>query len=116
MNLQKIRRAWRTNPNCADANTLTLAGAIWGLHPPRSSHAAVLDQLPSFIEAELAQASSAPEYSALKRHLLICKNCVTVYFDLLEIAQLEEHTKFPQLTLLPRPELSFLKSRDRDTG
>ncbi|MCI0478853.1 MAG: hypothetical protein L0Y55_21635, partial [Anaerolineales bacterium] len=73
-----------------------------------------LAQLPLFIEAELSQDSNASAYLALKRHLLICPNCATVYFDLLEIAQMEEHGKFPHTTFLPRPELSFLKSNDTD--
>lgn len=115
---QKIRRAVRQRHSQRLSREMTLASAIWRVRPPRASHEPLLAQLPEFIDAELEHRSTAPEFLELKRHLLICSSCVTIYLDLLETAQWDAQGKLlaPQAAQKPfppsRPDLSFLNPTD----
>lgn len=109
---QKIRRALGASEPQTLSVALTFASAIWHVRPTRASHAPMLMLLPAFIDAELDRQSAAPKFRALKRHLLICPRCATIYFALLETARLDAQHEIPKPSTLPRPDLDFLKSND----
>ncbi len=116
---QKIRRALNaglampTHESQTLSRPLTLASAIYQVRPLRASHESVLLLLPEFIDAELEHESGAPKFRALKQHLLICPRCATLYLDLLETTLLDNEHKIAQSSTLPRPNLDFLKSREK---
>ena len=110
--VEKIQRAWQTREPHLPSRALTFASAIWQVALPRTSHDAALDLLPEFIEAEMEHATNVPKFVAVKRHLLICPSCATIYFDLLETAQLDAQRKLTQPLSKPRPALDFLNSAD----
>lgn len=115
---QKIRRALNarlampTHESQTPSRPLTLASAIYQVRPLRASHESMLMLLHEFIDAELEHESNAPKFRALKRHLLICPHCATLYLDLLETALLDTQHKITKPSTLPRPNLDFLKSRE----
>lgn len=110
--VEKIQRAWQIRDPHLPSRALTFASAIWQVTPPRASHDAVLDLLPEFIDAEMEHETNVPKFTAVKRHLLACPSCATMYFDLLETAQLDAQHKLPEPLTTLRPALDFLNPED----
>jgi hypothetical protein len=116
---QKIRRALNaglampTDELPTPSPPLTLASAIYQIRPLHASHESMLMLLPEFIDAALEHESNASKFRALKRHLLICPRCVTQDLDLVETALLDAQHKITKPSTMPRPNLDFLKSREK---
>ncbi|HZQ08037.1 MAG TPA: hypothetical protein VFD70_15750 [Anaerolineae bacterium] len=106
----RVRHALRQAQPTLPIAAISLGHAVWHVRPPAYTHAVVLDQLPTFIEAELERRATAVEFRELKHHLLVCASCVKIYLDLLHIAELEAHHSLPRPSTRPNPDLTFLES------
>jgi hypothetical protein len=71
------------------------------------------DELPDYVEAEMAGEDPVTLYPAVQRHLDLCAECGEIYADLLEVAWLEERGELPAPVQVPGPDLSFLREARR---
>lgn len=85
-----------------------LGDALWNEADEPPSHAACLEQLPAYIDAELAGQPVARIFPAVKHHLDRCDTCGQEYAGLLETEWAEQRGVLAKPETIPYPDLSFL--------
>jgi len=85
-----------------------LGNALWNQTDEPLSHAECLEQLPEFIDAELAGEAMAKRLPRVKHHLDQCDACSAEYAELLETEWAEQRGALARPTNMPRPNLDFL--------
>ena len=70
--------------------------------------------LPAYVDAEIGGLSDDARYLSVKRHLLLCSDCVAAYLELLELALAEDQGLIPRPTHYPEPDLTFLPGECSD--
>lgn len=90
-----------------------LGDALWNKEDEQLSHAACLEQLPEFIDAELAGEAVAKRLPRVKHHLDCCDTCAQEYAELLDTEWAEQRGALARPSNIPRPNLSFLPHAKR---
>ncbi len=85
-----------------------LAHAILNESEPEWIGAHCLDDLPMYVEAEIAGMALAEVYADIKRHLDLCEDCGAEYVEELQLAMDEEAGAIPSASLIPQFDFSFL--------
>ncbi len=93
---------------------LPLARAVLDLPDDRLTCHDCQAGLPTYIEAEVGDMAWRDEYRPVKRHLLLCRECSTIYLDVLQIALFEHRGQLPRPDWFPRPDLNFLPGEHHD--
>ena len=90
-----------------------LGNALWSERDEQLSHAACLEKLPDYIDAELAREPVAKLFSRVKHHLDRCDSCAQEYAELLDAEWAEQRGTLTKPAAMPRPNLSFLPQPKR---
>ncbi len=90
-----------------------LGDALWRERDEQISHAACLEQLPDYIDAELAAEPVAKLFPRVKHHLDRCDSCAQEYAELLDAEWAEQRGALTKPAAMPRPDLSFLTKPKR---
>ncbi len=90
-----------------------LGDALWSERDEQLSHAACLETLPDYIDAELAGETVAKLFSRVKHHLDRCDSCAQEYAELLDAEWAEQRGALTKPAAMPRPDLSFLPQPKR---
>lgn len=90
-----------------------LGDALWNVQDDQLSHAACLEELPAFIEAELAGDVVSKLEPQVKHHLDRCDSCAQIYAELLDTEWAQQHGTLSKPADLALPDLSFLPRTKR---
>lgn len=90
-----------------------LGDALWSERDEQISHPACLEQLPDYIDAELAGEPVAKLFPRVKHHLDRCDSCAQEYAELLDAEWAEQRGALAKPAAMPRPDLSFLPQPKR---
>ncbi len=103
-----LARWERQRPPSVSDNLLHLARAVAGAEDTTLTHEAVQEQLPEYLEAEMAGEPVGKLFPDIKRHLDLCPTCAEEYAALLDLALMERADQLPMPPHIPAPDLSFL--------
>ena len=100
---QKLKAARRASPAA-----VRLANALLGESDPARIGNHCVEDLPVYVDAELAGADVSAAYPAVKHHLDLCERCAAQYQDLLQFALQEASESVEAPADMPALDLSFL--------
>lgn len=90
-----------------------LGDALWNAEDGQISHAECLEELPAFIDAELAGDVVSSVRPRVKHHLDRCDTCAQIYSEMLDTEWAQQRGILATSANLPLPDLSFLPQTKR---
>ncbi|HZQ08036.1 MAG TPA: hypothetical protein VFD70_15745 [Anaerolineae bacterium] len=106
--VERLRQALRMRATQIPRGAARLGEAVWNADDA-VVHEDYLARLPEYIDAEVVGVNVAQLYPDVKRHLDQCDRCAEEYAALLDTALAEARGQLPRPTVLPQPDLAFLR-------